>query len=54
MTDPPRDLRAGMIAVVRIKIAVAALEPFRSLPADPPPLSPGEPQVGLRLPRPSR
>ena len=36
MADPPRDLRGGMIAVVRIKTPMAALEPFRSLPADPP------------------
>ena len=31
-----------MIAVVRIKIPMAGIEPFCSLPADPPPLSPGE------------
>ncbi len=33
--DPPRELCAGMIAVARIKEPMAALEPFRSLPADP-------------------
>jgi hypothetical protein len=42
--NPPSELRAGMIAVVRVKIAMAALEPFRSLPADPPPLAAGEPR----------
>jgi membrane fusion protein, copper/silver efflux system len=42
--DPPPDLRDGMIVVVRIKVPMAALEPFRSLPADPAPLSPREPR----------
>jgi hypothetical protein len=41
--DPPAELRNSMIVVVRIKVPMAALEPFRSLPADPPPLSPREP-----------
>jgi membrane fusion protein, copper/silver efflux system len=45
VTDPPRDLRAGMIAVVRITIPMAALEPFRSLPADPPRLSRDESRI---------
>ncbi len=52
-TDPPRDLRAGMIAVVRIKIPMAALEPFRSLPADPPQVVAGRAHDCLCLPRPS-
>ncbi len=42
--DPPPELRDGMIVVVRIKVPVAALEPFRSLPSDPPPLAKGEPR----------
>jgi hypothetical protein len=42
--DPPPELRAGMIAIVRISIPMAALEPFRSLPVDPPPFKPGEPR----------
>jgi hypothetical protein len=42
--DPPRELCAGMIAVARIKEPMAALEPFRSLPADPGPLTLGEPR----------
>ncbi|HKI18432.1 MAG TPA: heavy metal-binding domain-containing protein [Isosphaeraceae bacterium] len=42
--DPPRELCAGMIAVARIKGPMAGLEPFRSLPADPPPLTPAEPR----------
>ena len=48
--EPPRDLLAGMVAVVRIKIPMAALEPFRSLPADPPRLSPGEPTIAYACP----
>ena len=50
ITDPPRDLRAGMIAVVRVKVPMAALEPFRSQPADPPRLSPGEPTIAYVCP----
>ena len=50
VTDPPRDLRAGMIAVVRITIPMAALEPFRSLPSDPPRLSAGEPRIVYACP----
>lgn len=45
VTDPPPELRAGMIAVVRVMTPVAALEPFRSLPADPPRLNAGEARV---------
>ncbi len=30
--DPPREIKAGMIAVVHFKAPMAALEPFRSLP----------------------
>jgi hypothetical protein len=42
--DPGRALRWGMVAVVHLKIPAAELEPFRSLPADPPPLAPDEPR----------
>jgi hypothetical protein len=44
ITDPPPDLRAGMITVVRVAIPMSALEPFRSMPADPPRLAPDEPR----------
>ena len=36
ISNPPRDLAAGMIAVVRVKVSIAGIEPFCSLPADPP------------------
>ena len=42
--DPPSELRPGMVAIARIKEPMAALEPFRSLPADPAPLKPDEPR----------
>jgi hypothetical protein len=42
--DPPSELCAGMIAVVRIREPMAAFEPFRSLPSDPGPVSPVEPR----------
>jgi hypothetical protein len=42
---PPPDLRGGMIAIVKITIPVAALEPFHSMPSDPPRLSPGDARV---------
>jgi membrane fusion protein, copper/silver efflux system len=45
LNDPPQDLRAGMIAEVKITVPMAALEPFRSLPADPPRLSADEPRI---------
>jgi membrane fusion protein, copper/silver efflux system len=45
VVEPPRDVRAGMIAVVRVATPMAALEPFRSMPADPRPLSADEPRV---------
>jgi hypothetical protein len=48
--DPPRDLRAGMTAVARLEIPLAELEPFRSLPSDPPPLSSGEARVAYVCP----
>ena len=43
------ELRAGMIASVRITMPMAALEPFRSLPADPPAFEPGEPRRAVCL-----
>jgi membrane fusion protein, copper/silver efflux system len=42
--DPPPELRDGAIVVVRIKVPIAELEPFRSMPSDPPPLVRGEPR----------
>ena len=50
VTDPPGDLRAGMIAVVRIMIPMAELEPFRSLPSDPPRRGASEPRTVLHVP----
>jgi hypothetical protein len=50
VTDPPRELRAGMIAVVRITTPMAALEPFRSMPSDPPGLYLGEPRIVYACP----
>jgi membrane fusion protein, copper/silver efflux system len=40
----PGRLKPGMIALVTFKTPVAQLEPFRSLPTDPPPVKPGEPR----------
>ncbi len=40
--DPSRSLRPGSRVTVRIRRPLADLEPFRSLPADPPPLRKGE------------
>ncbi len=37
-------LKPGMLALVTFKTPVSQLEPFRSLPTDPPPLKPGEPR----------
>jgi hypothetical protein len=48
--DPPRSLPAGMIVVVRVMIPVAELEPFRSVPADPPRLTPAEPRQVFACP----
>ena len=48
--QPPRALRGGMIATVRFRAAVATLEPFRSMPRDPPRLVPGEPRSGYVCP----
>jgi hypothetical protein len=44
VSEPTGELRDGMIASVRFSIAVADLEPFRSLPRNPPVLAPGEPR----------
>lgn len=45
LSDPPRELRPGTRVVVRVRRPVADLEPFRSLPADPPALRKGEPRA---------
>jgi hypothetical protein len=42
--DPPGRLAPGMIVDVLCERPVARLEPFRSLPTDPPPLKAGEPR----------
>jgi hypothetical protein len=44
VNDPARELRTGMEVTVRVRRPVAGLEPFRSLPSDPPPLRKGEPR----------
>jgi hypothetical protein len=44
ITHPDPMLRPGMIALVRFAMPVADLEPFRSLPADPPAVRPDEPR----------
>ncbi len=41
---PPDGLRTGMIAGVRFLAAVAEMEPFRSMPRNPPVPAPGEPR----------
>jgi membrane fusion protein, copper/silver efflux system len=53
INDPPPELRDGLIAVVRIKTPMAGLEPFRSLPSDPPALAPGEPRQVYACPDPA-
>ena len=40
----PRELRSGLVATVRFSGPAADLEPFRSLPRNPPALVPGEPR----------
>jgi hypothetical protein len=42
---PEPKLRSGMAVVARIKVPIARIEPFRSLPMDPPPLAKGEPRT---------
>lgn len=42
--NPGDALRPGRVVTVRVRRPVAELEPFRSLPADPPPLRKGEPR----------
>ena len=43
-TDPTGEIEPGMIVDVTCRVPVSELEPFRSLPTDPPPLKPGEPR----------
>jgi hypothetical protein len=38
------EVRAGMPVLARFKAPVCLMEPFRSIPADPPPLEPSEPR----------
>jgi hypothetical protein len=42
--DPARELRPGMAVAVRLRAPVAGLEPFRSLPGEPPALAADEPR----------
>ena len=42
--DPAQALKTGMDVSARVRSPVADLEPFRSLPSDPPPLRRGEPR----------
>jgi hypothetical protein len=42
VVDPGSVLRPGMTVMVRVPRPVAELEPFRSMPADPPPIRKGE------------
>ncbi len=44
LTDPGSGLLPGMIVDVTCQVPVAGLEPFRSMPTDPPPLKAGEPR----------
>jgi hypothetical protein len=41
--QPPRVLRGGMVVELKFQIAVAALDPFRTMPSNPPARKPGEP-----------
>jgi membrane fusion protein, copper/silver efflux system len=43
LEPPPQGFRDGMVAVVKFQIAVAKLDPFRTMPANPPPRKPDEP-----------
>ena len=48
--DPARSLRTGTRVMVRIRRPLADLEPFRSLPANPPPLRKGDPRTAYACP----
>lgn len=50
VADPPNELRGGMIAVARVRIPMSKLEPFRSMPTDPPRLRPNEPRTAYVCP----
>jgi membrane fusion protein, copper/silver efflux system len=43
LESPPALMRDGMVAVVKFRIAAAKLDPFRTMPANPPPRRPEEP-----------
>ena len=43
ITQPSQSLKGGMVAVVKLRIAVAALDPFRNMPRNPPARKAGEP-----------
>jgi membrane fusion protein, copper/silver efflux system len=44
VADPRGELRDGMVVAARVRLPIAQVEPFRSLPRDPPPLRKGEPR----------
>ena len=44
IAEPAPALRPGMIVEVRFAVPASDLEPFRSLPSDPPAVGPGEPR----------
>ena len=48
--DPGNILRPGLSATARIRVPLAGVEPFRSMPADPPPLREGEARVVFACP----
>lgn len=48
--DSSRALRPGSRAIIRVRRPIADLDPFRMLPADPPPLKKGEPRTVTTCP----
>ncbi len=49
--DPPASFREGLRVLITISAPVDSLEPFRSLPVNPPPLTPTEPRRVFACPR---
>jgi hypothetical protein len=48
--DRQRELQPGMVITARLRMPIAELEPFRSLPAGPPPLRRDEPRLAHLCP----
>ena len=44
IVDPAGGIEPDMLVLVTCRVPASQLEPFRSLPTDPPPLTPGEPR----------